>query len=362
MKTADFDYDLPPELIAQTPLEPRDASRLLVLHRPTGVIEHRRFTDIVDYVQRGDIVVANDSRVLPARLFGRKTTGARIELLLLERLDEVTWSALAGGRRMREGTDLVIFDAAGQDSDVTAQVVAERDGAQRVIAFSQPLDDLLDEFGHAPLPPYIHTPLSDPERYQTVYSRPVGSAAAPTAGLHFTPDVLLALRDNGVQFETTTLHVGLDTFKPVEAVEVADHHIHSEWAQLKPESAERINRVKLAGGRLVAVGTTATRVLETAALRSAGLMGSLRHVAEDSADYCPWKPVAAFSGNTDLFIYPGYKYRAVDAMLTNFHLPQSSLLMMIAAFAGYETIMHAYRTAIAERYRFYSFGDAMLIL
>ncbi|MCO5205688.1 MAG: tRNA preQ1(34) S-adenosylmethionine ribosyltransferase-isomerase QueA [Anaerolineae bacterium] len=362
MKTADFDYDLPPELIAQTPLEPRDASRLLVLHRPTGVIEHRRFTDIVDYVQRGDIVVANDSRVLPARLFGRKTTGARIELLLLERLDEVTWSALAGGRRIREGTDLVIYNDAGDDSGVTAQVVAERDGAQRVITFSQPLDDLLDEFGHAPLPPYIHTPLSDPERYQTVYSRPVGSAAAPTAGLHFTPDVLLALRDNGVQFETTTLHVGLDTFKPVEAVEVADHHIHSEWAQLKPESAERINRVKLAGGRLVAVGTTATRVLETAALRSAGLMGSLRHVAEDSADYCPWKLVAAFSGNTDLFIYPGYKYRAVDAMLTNFHLPQSSLLMMIAAFAGYETIMHAYRTAIAERYRFYSFGDAMLIL
>lgn len=362
MKTAEFDYDLPPELIAQTPLEPRDASRLLVLHRPTGVIEHRRFSDIVDYVQRGDIVVANDSRVLPARLFGRKLTGARIELLLLERRDDLTWTALAGGKRMRVGTDLVIFDAAGNDSAVTAQIIAEMDGAQRVVAFDRPLDDLLDQLGHTPLPPYIHTPLADPERYQTVYARPVGSAAAPTAGLHFTPDVLLALRANGVQFETTTLHVGLDTFKPVEAVEVADHHIHAEWAQLKPESAERINRAKLAGGRLLAVGTTATRVLETAALRSAGVTGSLRTVVEDLAEYCPWKPVAAFSGHTDLFIYPGYKYRAVDAMLTNFHLPHSSLLMMIAAFAGYDTVMHAYRTAIAERYRFYSFGDAMLIL
>jgi S-adenosylmethionine:tRNA ribosyltransferase-isomerase len=362
LKTAAFDYELPQELIAQTPVEPRDASRLLVLHRETGEIEHRRFSAVVDYFDTGDMLVANDSRVLPARLFGRKSTGAQIELLLLERINDTTWKTLVGGKRIREGTELVIFNSDGDESDVMARVVAELEGPQRLIEFDRPIDDLLVELGHTPLPPYIHEKLDDPERYQTIYSRPVGSAAAPTAGLHFTPDILFDLRDRGVQFETTTLHVGLDTFKPVSAENVADHHIHSEWAQLKVNSAERINQAKLAGGRLFAVGTTATRTLETAALRSAGITGSLQHISQQPLDFCPWKPVAAFEGPTDLFIYPGYTYRAVDALITNFHLPQSSLLMMIAAFVGYDTMRRVYETAIAERYRFYSFGDAMLIL
>ncbi|HFQ92546.1 MAG TPA: tRNA preQ1(34) S-adenosylmethionine ribosyltransferase-isomerase QueA, partial [Anaerolineae bacterium] len=252
-------------------------------------------------------------------------------------------------------------------SGVTAEVTAVLDGPQREIRFSQPTDDWLYEFGDTPLPPYIHETLEDGERYQTVYSRPPGSAAAPTAGLHFTPDLLFALREKGVIFETVTLHVGLDTFKPVEAAEVSQHTIHTEWASLSTATARRINEAKLAGGRIVAVGTTAVRTLETGALRSAGITGSLqdisaRDAAGETSNMCPWKPVSAFEGPTDLFIYPGYKFRAVDVMITNFHLPQSSLLMLVSAFAGQENIKRAYETAVAEKYRFYSFGDAMLIL
>ena len=367
MKTSDFDYTLPPELIAQRPLAQRDASRLLVLHRADGRMEHKQFSDILDYLQPGDALAANDSRVIPARLYGRKHSGGKAEILLLEQLDDSRWKALVGGKKLREGSIIHLLDGAGEMSGVTAKVTAVLDGPQREIRFSQPADNWLYEFGDTPLPPYIHETLEDGERYQTVYSRPPGSAAAPTAGLHFTPDLLFALREKGVIFETVTLHVGLDTFKPVEAEEISQHTIHTEWASLSADTARRINEAKLAGGRLVAVGTTAVRTLETGALRSAGITGSLQNIsardaAGETSNMCPWKPVSAFEGPTDLFIYPGYKFRAVDAMITNFHLPQSSLLMLVSAFAGQENIRRAYKTAVAEKYRFYSFGDAMLIL
>lgn len=368
MKTSEFSYNLPPERIAQEPVEPRDSSRLLVLKRQTEELEHRLFRDIGEYLRPGDILVANDSRVYPARLFGYKVeTGGKVELLLLERLDDLRWRALVGGRGLREGTLISLYERDGAESDISATVSAELEQAEREITFSQPIDELLEKLGHTPLPPYIHQRLDEPERYQTVYSRPLGSAAAPTAGLHFTGDLLLSLREKGVLFETVTLHVGLDTFQPVSAERVSDHIIHSEWAAISAESARRINEAKLAGGRIIAVGTTSARLLETAALRSAGIEGSLqdisaRDAAGETTNICPWKPVVAFSGRTDLFIYPGYRFRAVDAMITNFHLPESSLLMMVSAFAGREQILDAYRTAVEKEYRFYSFGDAMLIL
>ncbi len=367
MKTNDFNYNLPLELIAQRPLPQRDASRLMVLHRANGRLEHRRFIDLLDYLRPGDILVGNNSRVIPARLFGQKPTGGKVEILLLENLDPTRWKALVGGKKLQMGAEILLENKDGQLTDVTAAVTAVLDGPQRELTFSRPIDDDLDNLGHTPLPPYIHETLDDAERYQTVYSRPPGSSAAPTAGLHFTGDLLMALRDKGVLFETVTLHVGLDTFKPVEADQVADHVIHSEWASLTTEAARRINDAKLAGGRLIAVGTTAVRTLETAACRSAGILGTLqtisaRDAAGETSNMCPWKPVAAFEGPTDLFIYPGYKFRAVDALITNFHLPQSSLLMLVSAFADRAQIMQAYDTAVAEQYRFFSFGDAMLMV
>ena len=374
LRTDQFDYDLPQEQIAQRPVEPRDASRLLVLQRETGDVEHHTFRDVADYLRPGDVLVANDSRVIPARLYGHKAeTGGKIELLLLEKLDEGRWRVLAGGRRLTEGTAISLHEKDGGESGLQATITAVLDGAQREVTFDRPLDDALEQLGHTPLPPYIHRPLEDGERYQTVYARPPGSAAAPTAGLHFTGALLLSLREKGVLFETVTLHVGLDTFKPVEAERVAEHAIHSEWATLSPEAARRINEASLAGGRIVAVGTTTARVLETAALRSAGINGSLQEIsardaAGETTDLCPWKPVAAFTGPTDLFIYPGYRFRAVDALITNFHLPQSSLLMMVSAFAdhspfdGRRLMLDVYETAVRQGYRFYSFGDAMLIL
>lgn len=367
MKTNDFNYHLPLELIAQRPLPQRDASRLMVLHRADGRLEHRRFTDLLDYLRPGDILVGNNSRVIPARLFGQKPTGGKVEILLLENLDPTRWQALVGGKKLQMGAEILLENKDGLLTDVTAAVTAVLDGPQRELTFSRPIDDDLDSLGHTPLPPYIHETLDDAERYQTVYSRPPGSSAAPTAGLHFTGDLLMALRDKGVLFETVTLHVGLDTFKPVEADQVADHVIHSEWASLTTEAARRINDAKLAGGRLIAVGTTAVRTLETAACRSAGILGTLqtisaRDAAGETSNMCPWKPVAAFEGPTDLFIYPGYKFRAVDALITNFHLPQSSLLMLVSAFADRAQIMQAYDTAVADQYRFFSFGDAMLMV
>ena len=357
MRLSDFDYALPPHLIAQTPVEPRHASRLMVVERRSGRISHSHFLDLPEYLRPGDIIVANDSRVIPARLFGVKESGGKVELLLLKRLGERTWEALVGGKRLRQNTVFRLNRSTiqGRISEVLA-------GARRVIEFDQPLSPQLAGLGQTPLPPYIHQPLADPERYQTVYSKIEGSAAAPTAGLHFSPELLLALRERGVLLEYATLHIGLDTFKPVEVDDIRQHTIHSEWASLSPETARRVNEAKLAGGRLLAVGTTSARTLETAALRSAGVTGSLKEASQLDPNLCPWKPVAAFAGPTDLFIYPGFTFRVVDLLLTNFHLPRSSLLMLVAAFAGLDLVRRAYAEAIQEAYRFYSFGDAMLIL
>ncbi len=363
MRTAEFDYDLPASSIAQEPLSQRDASRLLVLHRHTGTIAHYAFTDIVTFLRPGDILVANNSRVIPARLYGRKASGGQVELLLLEQSGPQHWLALVGGKKLVEGVEIQLLDGAGQQAGITVTITAVLPGAQRQIVFSQPIESHLEALGHTPLPPYIQQPIADGERYQTIYARPPGSAAAPTAGLHFTPDLLLALRDKGVLFETVTLHVGLDTFKPVEARNVDAHTIHSEWVQLTPAAARRINEAKLAGGRVVAVGTTSARVLETAAWRSANMWGSLQGVSQQPPpDACPWKPVSAIEGRTDLYIYPGYHFRVVDALITNFHLPQSTLMMLVSAFAGIAPIRAAYQAALDQGYRFLSFGDAMLII
>jgi S-adenosylmethionine:tRNA ribosyltransferase-isomerase len=367
LKTSDFDYALPREQIAQRPLRRRDGSRLLVIDRRESHLQHRRFPDIVDYVRPGDVLVANDSRVIPARLHGVKAaSGGKVELLLLEQLDERRWLALAGGKRLNLGTQIQLHDKQGRSSNLSAEITGEMDGPQRQVTFSEPIGEALERFGRTPLPPYIHEQLDDPDRYQTVYARPPGSAAAPTAGLHFTPKLLLSLREIGVPLITVTLHVGLDTFKPVEADLAGDHVLHSEWARLTPEAAQRINEAKMADGRIIAVGTTAVRVLETAALRSAGITGTLSRMshldaAGKNADNPP-DALAAFEGRTDLFIFPGYRYRVVDAMLTNFHLPRSSLLMLVSAFAGRDRVLESYTIAVADGYRFYSFGDAMLIL
>ena len=364
-KTSDFDYELPPDRIAQTPIEPRDAARLMVVHRASGRIEHRVFRDLPDYLRPGDVLVVNDSRVIPARLFAHKPSGGQVEILLLRQLNALRWEALVGGKRVRKGGRLLIQQ---KDVCLEAQVVEELNGPRRVVEFDTPIGPLLQDIGHTPLPPYIQLPLEDPERYQTVYARVEGSVAAPTAGLHFTPELLTRLRAQGVLLAHVTLHIGLDTFKPVTAEHVAEHVLHSEWASVSPETAQLINQARLNGGRIIAVGTTAVRTLETAALRAAGIKTSLRHASaqgeklSDTHQATVWRPITAFEGRTDLFIYPGFRFRAVDALITNFHLPRSSLLMLVSAFAGYELTRHAYQVAIAEGYRFYSFGDAMLIL
>lgn len=374
MRTDLFDYPLPPEQIAQQPAEPRDSSRLLVLHRADGRMEHRIFREIADYLAAGDLLIANDSRVIPARLRGRKRTGGRVELFLLRPLDEEgrEWECLVGGRGLRPGAAVLLGEMdAGLGPGVapaaalTAEIVAEQPGGTRTVRFSAPVRPYLDELGEIPLPPYITQYTGDRERYQTVYSRPEGSAAAPTAGLHFTPELLLDLRRRGVLFDTVTLHVGLDTFRPVEAEEIEQHAIHSEWAELERDTARRINDVTLQGGRVVAVGTTATRTLEWAATGAQGL-------DPYDGNACPWQRTAAFAGSVTLYIRPGYRFRAVDALLTNFHLPRSSLLMLVSAFvaqahpddvdAGRRILLETYEIAKREGYRFYSFGDAMLIL
>lgn len=356
MQLSDFDYDLPEYFIAQTPIEPRDASKLMVLNRAEKSITHRIFRDIVDYFRAGDVLVMNNTRVIPARLQGfRADTGGKLEVLLLRQLDETTWRVLIGGKQAKAGMKIGFPNAT-----ITADVLeATEDEPERVIRFSQPVNDLLIELGETPLPPYIHTRVDDTERYQTVYSRHEGSSAAPTAGLHFTPEVLFALREKGVLFAYCTLHIGLDTFQPVKVDNIVDHKIHSEEALLTSENAEIINKAKLAGGRIIAVGTTTARTLETAGILSAG--GDPSDPAA-LGDICPWKPVTAFQQDTRLFIYPSYKWRVVDALITNFHLPKSSLLMMISSLAGREFVLEAYETAKRENYRFFSFGDAMLIL
>lgn len=375
MNVNQFDYPLPTELIAQTPIEPRHASRLMVVDSRSGEISHRTFADLADLLHLGDILVANDSRVILGRLFGRKRSGGKVEILLLKRVDQLRWEALGGGKRLRPGVVIEIEQESGgaeahrrkfspaplPPCPLTATIIEDLGESRRLIEFDQPVDSRLTEIGHTPLPPYIHTTLADAERYQTVYSRVEGSAAAPTAGLHFSAEMLLALREKGVLLDYVTLHIGLDTFKPVTAEQVESHTIHREYARLTLETALRINQAKLAGGRLVAVGTTAVRTLETAALRSTGVVGSLQQASTLNSQLCPWQPVAAVEEETDLFIYPGYTFRAVDALLTNFHLPRSTLLMLISAFGGTELMRRAYEVAVAEKYRFYSFGDAMLI-
>lgn len=360
MQTALFDYDLPARFIAQQPAEPRDSAHLLVLERATGVLHHRSVRDLGDFLRAGDLLVANDSRVIPARLSGRKPTGGQVEVLLLRPLDddETGWECLVRGK-VTAGT---LLDFGG---GLRATVVALDPGGTRTLHFSAPVRPYLDELGEIPLPPYITAYTGDPERYQTVYSRPEGSAAAPTAGLHFTPDLLLELRAQGVDFDTVTLHVGLDTFKPVEAEQIEDHVIHSEYAELSSATARRINDVTLRGGRIVAVGTTCARTLEWGATGAQGL-------DPYDVDACPWKRTAAFAGDVSLYIRPGYRFRAVDVLMTNFHLPRSSLLMLVSAFvaqahpgdldAGRRILLETYEAAKRAGYRFFSFGDAMLII
>ena len=338
MRTADFDYALPPELIAQRPIEPRDHARLLLTRRGDGSLEHHRFFDLPALLQPGDLLVANDSRVIPARLRTRKSTGGAVELLLLRRTEAGGWLTLARpSRRLRPGT-MVSVEGGGRVYEI--EIGARRDDG----LFEARLEDeaLIEACGEAPLPPYIHEPLADPERYQTVYAREEGSAAAPTAGLHFTPRLMERLAARGVDVAYVTLHVGLDTFRPVEADDPREHHIHTEYAVLPPETARAIARARERGGRVVAVGTTSVRVLESAAQGSGA--------------------IEAYRGDTGLMILPGHEFHAVDAMITNFHLPRSTLLMLVSAFAGKDLIDAAYAEAVRERYRFYSFGDAMLLL
>ena len=341
MKTSDFDYDLPESFIAQTPVEPRDSSRLLVLHRDTGQLEHRLFRDIGAYLRPDDVLVLNQTRVIPARLYARKPTGGRVELLLLRRRDDLTWEALVGGKGLAVGKSLQVENGPG------AEILQELSNSERIIRFEQPIEPFFPQVGNVPLPPYIHEKLTDPERYQTVYAREPGSAAAPTAGLHFTPRLLSELQTQGVQLAYVTLHVGLDTFAPVTEPDPEEHQIHTEWCELPLETADLINVARKKGGRIIAVGTTSVRTLESAAHYS--YLGRLLKIAP-------------YSDRTDLFILPGFRFALVDAMITNFHLPKSTLLMLVSAFAGREAVLRTYEAAKQEGYRFYSFGDAMLIL
>lgn len=348
MNVSDFDYDLPERLIAQTPLAERTASRLLVLHRDSGRVEHRVFTDLADYLEPGDTLVLNDTRVLPARLIGEKAdTGAKVELLLLKQLENDRWEALARpGRKIRAGTRLHFGADAGSGQPLLAATVEEEgDMGARVVRFVYDgvFNELLDRLGQMPLPPYIKETLDDRGRYQTVYAQHDGSAAAPTAGLHFTEAFLASLAERGVKLCPITLHVGLGTFRPVSAETIEEHEMHAEWYAVSAESAALLNDAKSSGGRVVAVGTTSARTLETIGQRFEG------------------GRIAACSGWTDIFIYPGYRFRLVDSLLTNFHLPKSTLVMLVSALAGREAVLEAYKEAVAEEYRFFSFGDAMFI-
>lgn len=339
MKKSDFDFYLPEELIAQTPLERRDGSRLLALDKYTGEIEHRHFYDLPEFLKAGDCLVMNNSRVLPARLIGTRKTGGMVELVLLRDLGEGRWECLSRpGRKTKPGTELSFGDG-----ELNAVVEAVVEGGNRIVRFDYEgiFLEVLERLGKMPLPPYIKEELNEPERYQTVYSRELGSAAAPTAGLHFTEELLEKLKAKGVKLCYVTLHVGLGTFRPVKEDEIEDHEMHSEFCIIPEETAQAINETKRAGGRIVAVGTTSCRTLESFA-------------KEDGT-------LEACSSWTDIFIYPGYKFKCIDALITNFHLPESTLIMLVSALAGRENILNAYKTAVEERYRFFSFGDAMFI-
>ncbi len=341
MKLSDFDYYLPEELIAQEPAAFRDRSRLLVLHRDTGQTEHRRFSDCVNYFSPGDVLVLNNTRVIPARLIGVKEgTGARIEVVLLKRAALNTWEALVKpGKRVRPGTRIIFGEGM-----LAAEAVGTTEAGGRVLSFSYDgvFEDILDRLGQMPLPPYIRKELHDRERYQTVYARFPGSAAAPTAGLHFTPELLERIRNSGIHTAELLLHVGLGTFRPVKTENILEHRMHAEYYEISPQAAAAVNRARQEGGRIISVGTTTTRTLET--------------VTGDDGMVRPG------SGWTDIFIYPGYRFKAVDVLITNFHLPKSTLLMLVSAFAGREKVLEAYRQAVSQGYRFFSFGDAMLIV
>ncbi|MBQ7801788.1 MAG: tRNA preQ1(34) S-adenosylmethionine ribosyltransferase-isomerase QueA [Oscillospiraceae bacterium] len=340
MKTHDFWYDLPEELIAQTPLEQRDSSRLLVLDRVTGETAHKHFYDVIDYLRPGDCLVMNDSRVLPARLLGHRPTGGAVEVLLLRDLGGKRWECLCKpGRKMQPGNE-VIFG----NGELTATVVEVKDDGNRIVEFHYEgiFLEVLERLGKMPLPPYIKAELSDQERYQTVYSREVGSAAAPTAGLHFTKELLDKIRAKGVKTAFVTLHVGLGTFRPVKAEEVTEHHMHSELCMISQETADILNRTRAEGSRIICVGTTSCRTLES--------------LVNDDGSF------EARSKWTEIFIYPGYQFKAMQGLITNFHLPESTLVMLVSAFAGREHVLAAYEEAVKERYRFFSFGDAMCII
>ena len=340
MKTHDFYYDLPEELIAQTPLEKRDTSRLLVLDRVTGETTHKHFYDVIDYLRPGDCLVMNDSRVLPARLLGHRPTGGAVEVLLLRDLGNKCWECLCKpGRKMQVGNE-VIFG----DGELTATVVEVKDDGNRIVEFHYEgiFLEVLERLGKMPLPPYIKAELADQERYQTVYSREVGSAAAPTAGLHFTNELLDKIRAKGIKTAFVTLHVGLGTFRPVKAEEITEHHMHSELCMISQETADILNQTKAEGGRIICVGTTSCRTLES--------------LVNDDGSF------EAKSKWTEIFIYPGYHFKAMQGLITNFHLPESTLVMLVSAFAGREHVLAAYEEAVKMRYRFFSFGDAMCII
>ena len=340
MNTSDFQYELPKELIAQTPLEPRDSSRLLLLNRENGEIKHQTFSDIIDFLQPGDLLVANDSRVLPARIYGVKSeTGARVEFLLLKQVGTNRWETLCKpGKKAREGAKFIFGDGI-----LEATVIEVKEDGNRVVEFEceDNFFTALDKIGQMPLPPYITEELKDRERYQTVYSNELGSAAAPTAGLHFTNELMQKIKDKGVNIAYVTLHVGLGTFRPVKVDDVTKHKMHSEHYEIPEDTANIINETKKNGGRVIAVGTTSCRTLESVAT----FFGEI-------------KPCDGF---TDIFIYPGYEFKVLHGLITNFHLPESTLIMLVSAFAGYDNVMNAYRTAVDEKYRFFSFGDAMFI-
>ena len=340
MYTSDFDYNLPPELIAQVPVEPRHNSRLFVLNRADAGYAHRHFYDIVDYLHPHDLLVINETRVLRARLFAKKLPGGgKVEVLLLKKTAPATWEALVGGSGMKAGRQFEL------ENGLLGEVLEVLDGSNRIVRFAAEVEPALEQVGNVPLPPYIHTSLPDPERYQTVYARQPGSAAAPTAGLHFTSELFEKIEQLGVQVARVNLQVGLDTFAPVTEEQADEHRIHTEWCSLPQSTVDAIRQARQAGGRVIAVGTTSVRTLESAAARAGESKG--------------W--IDTFEGPTSLYILPGYSFHVVDAMITNFHLPKSTLMMLVSAFAGRETILNAYAEAIREKYRFFSFGDAMFI-
>lgn len=339
MKTSDFYYDLPQELIAQTPIEPRNASRLMVLNKTTGELTHKIFKDLPDYLKEGDCLVLNDTRVLPARLYGtRIDTGAVVEFVLLKQKDLLTWEVLAGpGKKAKTGYKFKFSD------ELSCEVIDVLDDGNRIVKFicDGEFFSVLDKVGQMPLPPYIKEKLDNRERYQTVYSRELGSAAAPTAGLHFTKEMLEDLKSRGVKIAYVTLHVGLGTFRPVKVDDITKHHMHTEHYSISPETANIINDTKKSGGRVICVGTTSCRTVESAMQK--------------------YGEIIPCSDDTGIFIYPGYEFKCMDALITNFHLPESTLIMLVSAFAGYDNTMNAYKEAVKEKYRFFSFGDAMFI-